>query len=205
MMQAPGMSSDNPAAVVYLHGFNSGAASIKGGQFDDAVHGLADPPLVFRPQLPHRPDDAIAVVEEWMKTRSSRSISFVGSSLGGFYATVLAERHGGRAVLINPAVDPARDLARYRGPQHNPYTGEDYSLGDEHFDQLTRLRMKRITRPSRYFLLVQSGDEVLDWREAVALYGGAWQSVQGGGDHAFSSFAGEIPSILRFLGVAGEP
>src|SRR4051794_16169876 len=73
---ASSMSSDK--AVVYLHGFNSGAASMKGGQFEDAVQALADPPLVFRPQLPHRPDDAIAVVEGWMKSQSSRSISFVG-------------------------------------------------------------------------------------------------------------------------------
>ena len=191
-------------AVVYLHGFNSGAASTKGGQFEQAVRALDDPPFVFRPQLPHRPDDALTMIEDWMKTQRSSSISFVGSSLGGFYATVLAERHGGRAVLINPAVAPARDLARYRGAQHNPYTGEDYQLGDEHFDQLTRIQPKAITRPSRFFLLVQSGDEVLDWREAVAFYAGAWQSVQGGGDHAFSSFAQQIPCILRFLGVGGS-
>jgi predicted esterase YcpF (UPF0227 family) len=163
------------------------------------VMALPRAPLFVRPQLPHRPAEAIATIEQWMKQHGSSVVSFAGSSLGGFYATVLAERYGGRAVLINPAIDPARDLARYRGTQHNPYTGESYELGDEHFDNLVRLKVTRVTRPSRYLLLVQSGDEVLDWREAVAYYAGGFQSVQGGGDHAFASFPSEIPAVLQFL------
>ena len=150
-------------------------------------------------QLHHRPRLALAAIEAWLAQQRPSQFGVVGSSLGGFYATWLAERHGARAVLINPAVRPCRDLAGYRGPQHNPYTGEDYTLTDEHVVELAALRVERITRAERYFLLVQTGDEVLDWHEAVAFYAGAYQSVQGGGDHAFADFASQLPAILRFV------
>jgi predicted esterase YcpF (UPF0227 family) len=103
--------------------------------------------------------------------------------------------------MINPSVRPFVDLERYLGPQRNLYTGEAYELTRDHFAQLAVLRIARITRPERYFLLTQTGDEVLDWREAVAYYGGAWQFVQGGGDHAFQDFESQIPAILRFVGI----
>ena len=98
---------------------------------------------------------------------------------------------------------PNSDLERYLGPQRNLYTGAAYELTRGHFDELRALRVDAITRPERYLLMVQSGDEVLDWREAVAYYGGAWQFVQGGGDHAFQDFEAQIPALIRFA--AGAP
>jgi predicted esterase YcpF (UPF0227 family) len=110
----------------------------------------------------------------------------------------LAERYGIKAVLINPAVRPYENLVSYLGLQRNLYTGEEYELTREHFAELQALKVARITHPERYFLLVQTGDEILDWREAVAFYAGAWQLVQGGGDHAFRDFEAQIPAVLRF-------
>jgi len=130
------------------------------------------------------------------------SLTFVGSSLGGFYATYLAERYGAKAAIINPAIRPTRSLASYLGPQRNTATGETYVLTREHFVELESLNVERVTDPRRYLLLLQSGDELLDWQEAVAFYAGAWQSVQGGGDHAFQHFETQIAPILRFSGVA---
>ena len=127
--------------------------------------------------------------------------TFVGSSLGGYYATHLAERFGARAVLINPAIRPYDDLKPYRGMQVNMYSGETFEVGDAHFDELAQLEVTRITRPGRYLLLVETGDEVLDYREAVAFYGGAWQYVQGGGDHSYQGFVAQIAAILRFAGM----
>ena len=127
--------------------------------------------------------------------------TFVGSSLGGYYATYLAERSDARAVLVNPTVRPYDDLRPHAGKQINMYSGESFVVGDAHFAELSALKVTRITRPGRYFLLVQSGDEVLDYRRAVEFYGGAWQYVQGGGDHSFAGFDAQIPSILRFSGI----
>ena len=113
---------------------------------------------------------------------------------------ILAEQYGARAVLINPAIRPHEDLRRFAGRQCNPYTGEVYELTPAHFDELAALAVTRITRPERYFLLVRTGDEVLDWREAVAFYAGANQYVAGGGDHGWTDFADEVASVLRFAG-----
>jgi len=186
-----------------LHGFNSGAASIKGRQLGDGIAALPEAarPEYYLPQLSHRPAEAVRTVCRWVDAGDHDHLTFIGSSLGGFYATHLAETYGAKAVLINPAVHPDRDLAPYLGAQRNPYTGEAYELTAEHFAELSALKVARIARPQRYLLLAQTGDEVLDYRVAVAFYAGAWQFVQGGGDHAFRDFAAQIPAILRFAGV----
>ena len=197
-----------PPTLVYLHGFRSSPQSIKAQIIVRAVAALpeAGRPRLHVPALLTEPADAVAVVAAWIE-REVRSpateLTLIGSSLGGYYATHLAERCGARAVLINPAIRPYDDLAPYAGTQTNLYTGEAFEVIDEHFAQLRSLRLARITRPERYFLLVRSGDEVLDWREAVAFYGGAWQYVAGGGDHGWADFAGEVAAVLRFAGVRG--
>lgn len=193
--------------IVYLHGFRSSPASAKARELSEAVARLpdGDRPRLYIPALPDRPAQAMASVLALTDDVSVEALTFVGSSLGGYYATYAAEKTGARAVVINPAVRPADDLAPYRGPQTNLYTGETFEVTERHFDEFRALAVGTITRPSRYLLFVQSGDEVLPYREAVAFYAGAWQCVEGGGDHAFQGFARQIPTILRFSGVGGEP
>jgi predicted esterase YcpF (UPF0227 family) len=188
------------SSIVYLHGLNSSPASVKAQALGRAIAGLPfnSRPEYFVPQLHHRPATAMRAVGAWVDARSPAWLTLVGSSLGGFYATHLAEGYGAKAVLINPTVRPYEDLVSHLGPQRNMYTGEDYELTREHFAELAALKVDRITRPQRYFLLTQTGDEILDWRDAVAFYGGAWQFVQGGGDHAFQNFDAQIPAILHF-------
>jgi len=190
--------------IVYLHGFRSSPQSVKAALFGKAVAALpaAVRPRLHVPSLTHRPAVAIAIVAAWVvrevAPNPGERLTFVGSSLGGFYATHLAERFGARAVLVNPAIRPYDDLRPYAGIQTNLYTGESFEVTAAHFSELAALAVPRITRPERYFLLVQSGDEVLDWREAVAFYSGALQYVEGGGDHSFQRFGEQIPAILRF-------
>jgi predicted esterase YcpF (UPF0227 family) len=152
------------------------------------------------PELADRPAVAMAAIDALVRDTAA-PVCIVGSSLGGFYATVAAERHGVRAVLINPAVRPDVDLRDHAGVQTNLHTGRSFDVTTAHFDELRAMRVERITRPDRYFLLVETGDEVLDYRQAVAFYAGAYQFVQGGGDHAFTGFAAQIPAILAFGGV----
>jgi predicted esterase YcpF (UPF0227 family) len=186
--------------IVYLHGFRSSPASAKAGQLRAAVAALdaASRPALFVPELPHRPALALAAIDRIAAGRDRARLCFVGSSLGGFYAIVAAERHGARAVLVNPAIRPDESLAAYAGIQTNLYTGAAFEVTADHFAELRAMRVARITRPDRVFLLVETGDELLDYREAVVFCGGAWQFVRGGGDHAFQAFAEQIPAILRF-------
>jgi uncharacterized protein len=192
-----------PPVIVYLHGFRSAPASRKAADLQAAVDAL---PASRRPQL-HVPDLQLPPMAAIERVRSLVAgvepdrITLVGSSLGGFYATHLAEALGVRAVLINPAVRPYEDLAPYLGIQTNLYTGEAFEVTPAHFTELRALAVARITRPSRYFLLVETGDEVLDYRVAVRFYAGAWQYVRGGGDHGFADYLAQVPPILRFARV----
>jgi predicted esterase YcpF (UPF0227 family) len=194
--------------IVYLHGFRSSPQSVKARCFARAVAALpaAARPRLRVPALPPDPASAVAGVSDWiereMGPRAVDDLTLVGSSLGGFYATHLAERFGARAVLINPAIRPWHELRQHGGPQRNLYTGESFEVTAAHFAQLRALAVARITRPGRYFLLVRTGDEVLSWGDAVAFYAAAWQCVKGGGDHGWTDFDDEVPAVLRFAGRA---
>ena len=189
--------------LFYLHGFRSSSQSVKATRLRGAVAALDERirPRLIVPDLPHRPAEAIALCLALADSERPEDTTLIGSSLGGYYATHLAERLGVRAVLVNPTVRPYEDLRPYAGQQINMYSGESFVVDDRHFDELRVLKVARITRPSRYLLMVQTGDEVLDYGEAVAFYGGAYQLVQGGGDHSFAGFESQVPTILRFAGV----
>ena len=183
--------------IVYLHGFNSSPQSHKAqvlGRFL-AERGLGA--QYACPALPPLASDAIREAEKCL----GKDVCFVGSSLGGFYATWLAEKHGVRAVLINPAIDPHVGLRAYLGRQENLHTGEPYELTEAHLRDWERHYVPRIT-PQRYLLIVETGDEVLDYRRAVARYAGADQIVVEGGDHSLQSFARHLPRILEFARAA---
>lgn len=185
--------------ILYLHGFNSAPQSHKARTLAQymTARGVGD--RFVCPKLPHRPAEAIAVAEREI-ARAVHPVTLVGSSLGGFYATYLAEKHDLRGVLVNPAVTPQRDLESYLGMQRNLYTGEAYELTRAHIDEWCTLATTAI-HPERYLLLVETGDEVLDYREAIRKYAGARQIVVQGGDHTLRSFPEHLPLILEFAGL----
>ena len=148
------------------------------------------------PEMHHRPKRAVESVEAICRGIPPGDLTLVGSSLGGFYATVIAERLGCRAALLNPAVHPQRHFMKYLGTQRNMYTGESFELTMMHVEELGALDPGRITRPERYWLFVETGDEVLDYREAVEFYSGAVHEVVRGGDHTLISFPERIPDIV---------
>lgn len=185
--------------IVYLHGFNSSPHSHKAQVMSATMDERGLAAHFACPALPPLAGDAIAVVEALMARHPGERLCFVGSSLGGFYATHLAEKHDARAVLLNPAVDPQVGLRAYLGEQKNLHTGEPYLLTEEHLLNWGKLFAPRIT-PSRYLLIVETGDEVLDYRKAVERYRGAEQIVIEGGDHSLQSYVQHLPSILEFAG-----
>lgn len=187
--------------IVYLHGFNSSPQSHKARVLAEfmAARRLAD--RYACPALPPAAGQAIAVVEALLaQQRGVPDVCFVGSSLGGFYATHLAEKHDARAVLLNPAVDPHLGLRAYLGEQKNLHSGESYALTEAHLRAWEALVEAHLS-PARYLLIVETGDEVLDYRKAVARYRGAEHIVVAGGDHSLQSFAQHLPRILEFAGL----
>ena len=185
-------------AIVYLHGFVSSPRSRKATMLGDYLRNCVTGIDYVVPELHHRPARAIEQVAQACAGHASAGLTLVGSSLGGFYATVMAERLGCRAALLNPAVHPHRHFARYLGAQRNLYTGEEFELTVEHVGELMALDPPAITRPERYWLFVETGDEVLDYREAVEYYRGACQSVVRGGDHTLTSFPEFVPDIVEW-------
>ena len=186
--------------IVYLHGFNSSPASRKALVMQKHMEGRGLAPLFACPALPDTPAEAIRAIEQTTERRDPREVTLIGSSLGGYYATYLAEKLGCRAVLINPAITPHIGLEGYLGTQKNLHTGEPYQLTRAHLEGWRRLLVERVD-PERYLLLLETGDEVLDWREATRKYEGARTVIRDGGDHSLQSFPEHIGRILEFAGI----
>jgi predicted esterase YcpF (UPF0227 family) len=183
--------------LVYLHGFNSSSASHKAQLMKSFMEGRGLARLYACPALPDAPEAAIQAIEQAIAGRDPQGVTFIGSSLGGFYATCLAEKLGCRAVLVNPAITPHIGLEAYLGTQKNLHTGAPYELTRAHLEGWRRLLVERID-PEKYLLLLETGDEVLDWRAAARKYEGARMVVRDGGDHSLQCFPEMMPRILEF-------
>ncbi|MGZ8290266.1 MAG: YqiA/YcfP family alpha/beta fold hydrolase [Telluria sp.] len=186
------------AHVLYLHGFRSSPRSFKARVVHERMKALGRANELICPQLPASPKEAMALVLTLVERYPAGQLSVIGSSLGGFYATWLAERIGCRAVLINPAVDPLKDLDKHVGVTTEYHSDKPFEFKREYIEELRELKVGGITRPERYFLLAATGDEVLDYRDMVSRYAGARQHVIDGSDHALSEFPDYVDEVLAF-------
>jgi predicted esterase YcpF (UPF0227 family) len=189
--------------LLYLHGFRSSPQSHKARQMAAWLAEHRPDVHWWCPQLPPSPWDAVQLAADGTAGWPRERMAVIGSSLGGFYATVLAERIGCRAVLLNPAIEPARDLAGAIG-ETTAWHGDDRFFFQPGFiDELKTLRPAAVTQPERYFAIIAKGDEVLDWREMAQRYAGCRVKLIEGGDHALGDFAAvHLPDVLRFLGLS---
>ncbi len=180
------MASD---MILYLHGFRSSPHSFKARLLAERLRALGRADQYLCPQLPASPAAAISLAESLIGAQPARQLTLIGSSLGGYYATWLAEQTGCRAVLLNPAVAPPQDLAKYVGVTTDWHSGEPFEFKAEYLDELRALALPRISRPERYFLVAATGDEVLDWRDMSARY---------------ADFAEQMDAVLAFCDDAPE-
>jgi predicted esterase YcpF (UPF0227 family)/predicted GNAT family N-acyltransferase len=197
------------AMILYLHGFRSSPDSLKARLMAQAMLKRGLEADWCCPQLPASPDAALKLALELAETglggAAADRLTVIGSSLGGFYATWLAERLGCRAVLLNPVVHAARDLATQVGSHRTFHGDAPFEFLPGHVDELARAEadIPVLTRPERYFLLAATGDEVLDWREMRARFAGSRQRIIEGSDHGISDFADWLPEVLDFA--LGDP
>ena len=191
--------------LLYLHGFRSSPQSMKARLVAQRVAERHPQLTWWCPQLPPSPREAMALVVQGTADWPRDTMAVIGSSLGGFYATHIAARTGCRAVLLNPAVDPARDLARHIGEQqawHDPE--ERFFFQPDYIDELRALEVGVLNDPARVLAVIAEGDEVLDWREMQARYPGSATRVvplgAPGSDHALSDFeSAHLDAVMDFV------
>jgi len=186
--------------ILYLHGFNSSPQSMK-ALLTKAYFSKNFPEINFySPQLASSPEEVIKQLENLIA--SSNSVEeqwfFMGSSLGGYFSTYLSEKYQGKAVLINPAVKPYELMSDYLGEQTNPYTGEVYQV-EQHFIESLKSFEQKIISKNNYMVMVQTGDEVLDYQQATEKYDNCHLIVQHGGDHSFIDYSKMLPKIAMFF------
>ena len=184
--------------VLYLHGFRSSPQSTKAQLM--AAHFANTEHRFICPLLPASPAVAMELARELIEDRgdAARDWALIGSSLGGYYATFLAEAYACRAALLNPAVMPADDLAGYVGELPSYHSEEPLVWRAEYLSELAMLQIARITLPERYLLLAATGDEVLDWRQMRDHYPGAHQHIIEGSDHAITEFPDYVLQVAAF-------
>ena len=190
-----------PTHLLYLHGFRSSPQSFKAQRMARAVAVLPAPPRWWCPQLPPSPQQAMALIRQGIADWPQECMAVVGSSLGGFYAHVLARQIGCPVMLLNPAVHPARDLAGYIGEHpawHDP--GQRIHFDASFIDELRALEAIPASTQPPTLAVIAKGDEVLDWREMLAAYGHDRVRLIEGSDHAISDFDLYMPEILQVLG-----
>ncbi|MDP1567483.1 MAG: YqiA/YcfP family alpha/beta fold hydrolase [Polaromonas sp.] len=189
--------------LLYLHGFRSSPQSAKARQVAAWMQGRHPGVRWWCPQLPPSPKEAMQMLADGIAGWPRASMAVMGSSLGGFYATHVAETCGCKAVLLNPAVNAARDLAKYIGEQTSWHDPDERIFFEPRFiDELRALTHGPVARPENYFAVIAKGDEVLDWREMSSRYPGAQIRLLEGGDHAISGFELHLPEVMDFLGLS---
>ena len=184
--------------ILYLHGFRSSPKSFKARVVQKALEDAGRVHELICPQLPASPKEAMALALLLAERHAPDNLSIIGSSLGGFYATWLAERLDVPAVLLNPSVNPLKNLEHHVGVTTAWHSDEPFEFRREYVDELAALRVDQITKPERYYLIAATGDEVLDYRDMVAHYAGARQHVIHGSDHAISEFPHYVDDVLAF-------
>ncbi|WP_461482108.1 YqiA/YcfP family alpha/beta fold hydrolase [Porticoccus sp.] len=185
-------------ALIYLHGFNSSPASLKACQTAEWLSRRHPRFPFFCPRLSNEPDLAIRQLQTLIE-QLDQPVGLVGSSMGGYYATWLAEQYGVSAVLVNPAVKPYELMLDYLGENTNYHTGERYVLERRHVEAVRQLEVATPLHRERYWVLLQTGDEVLDYRQAEVRYTGCRMTVEPGGDHGFQHYERHLPAIFEFL------
>lgn len=190
--------------ILYLHGFRSSPLSMKSRLLAAQMQALGRSDEWLCPQLPASPKLAIELALSLVNNVAPAGLTIIGSSLGGYYATWLAERLGCRAVLLNPAIVPLIDLEQHVGVTTEFHSDKPFEFKRDYIDELGTFAVEKITEPQRYFLIAATGDEVLDYRDMLAHYQGACQIVIEGSDHGISEFADYVAPVLAFAGIDME-
>jgi uncharacterized protein len=187
------------AHVLYLHGFLSSPQSLKAQQTLAYCNKMGWGQDITIPQMGQGPAETIAELHASVEAIGSQNLLLMGSSLGGYYATYLAEFYQAPAVLINPAVRPYELWESHLGENRNYYTDEIHIVTREHIDELRQIDVATLSRPENIKAFLQTEDETLDYRQALEKFGKEQCVVHEGGSHSYDNFEQELPLMFDFL------
>lgn len=192
--------------VVYLHGFRSSSKSVKAQKMIDVFDQAGFSSHLWVPDLPASPAQALALIDQQVDARlqssPGMSLTFIGSSLGGFYATVLGEQHTqANVILLNPAIKPYDDLQDQIGRKKVYFSDEEIEFVPAYLDDLKAMERSSLIYPERYFLVAARDDEVLSCDTMLTRYQGAHQLYLLGSDHALSDFDEVLPFVKLAVGL----
>lgn len=185
--------------ILYLHGFLSAPQSKKAQQTIAYCHhrGMAD--RIHVPALMQGPAATIQALKDLIESLPVERLGLIGSSLGGYYATYLAESFGLPAVLINPAVGPFEFWESHLGEHKNYYSDHVHVVTPSYVEELRALERHPLQNPENFMVMVQTGDETLDYRKAVSKFSDSTLVIRENGDHSYQGYEGELPAIEAFL------
>jgi uncharacterized protein len=184
---------------MYIHGFNSSPRAFKGQVIRRWMQH--QPYHVYMPDVACSPAEAMRKLIRLTQQaqQAGERLRFIGSSLGGFFATYLCDMFGGQAVLINPAVQPDKLLPRFLGRHLNPYTEQYLEVTEAHVAELKQFEVHSIRQPQKFLVMLKEGDEVLNYQNAVQKYQQCHLLIDAGGDHSFEDFDQHFDTITNFL------
>lgn len=185
--------------VLYLHGFLSSPQSMKARQTLDHCERLGLSQQIAVPQMSKGPAETIKALRAIIEDKRDYQLGLIGSSLGGYYATYLSEYYGLKAALVNPAVRPFELWESHIGEHRNYYSNELHVVGQQDIDELKELDICPLKQPENFLLLVQTGDETLDYLQAVEKFSNSERIIRENGNHSYENFHQELPAIFDFL------
>ena len=184
--------------IFYFHGFASSADSTKALVFQNFIKKRFPSVQLHIPNIDNSIEKSFVQLEDLVAKNNTNKL-FMGSSLGGFYASYFAEKYNSKAVLINPASNPYRGMEMYLGKNINYSTNEEFYLTKEDLEVLKEKNVSSINNPSNYLVLVETGDEVIPFKYTLEFYKGCNFCVVNGGSHSFDSFQDKLEIIASFL------
>jgi predicted esterase YcpF (UPF0227 family) len=181
--------------TIYIHGFGGSGQGLKASLFREYYKSINKP--FIAPSLSHIPDLAISTLEELIESYDGK-VTLIGSSLGGYYAVYLANKYKIKAVLLNPSTEPFITVKNILDKDPEYYFSYNFIITDKHIGMLKKYETI-INDPSLLTVMVQTGDELLDYKKALKKFSNSKQIVDEGGSHFFEDIEKYFETIEKFL------
>ena len=186
--------------ILYFHGFKSSSKSSKAQSLKNFIAKNTKNTKIIIPDLDDNFQNAHNQIEELIRLSGS-NIVFMGSSLGGYYASYFSQKLKKKAVLINPAVHPLKDFEVHLGENENYSSGNKFNISSKEISFVRTLSYKKLLTPNDLLILLESGDEILKYNKSASYFSGAYIDIAFGGNHSYSSFKSKFHKIQKFLDI----